>query len=213
MFLHKLLLSFCAVTALGAAPRLLDDVPPAIPEVWPVGGVRLLHAQPFTVQTPWAHEWRADGAPVHGGVLLVLEVDKALVWPRQFAEPVLFVGAQTAERINVGHESGRVIALVPAAVDGRGRVALDLSATPIFFGAPQLPEQVDAAIIARTVAAARQAAIAPAGTAELQAAIRPQVAFAGRDDVRLYASDLIEHHSPQEVDLVSGLRAPRLVTK
>ncbi|MGQ0551670.1 MAG: hypothetical protein ACT4PU_00450 [Planctomycetota bacterium] len=187
-----------------------DDPPPAVPAITPVGGIELLHARPFTLAQPYLHEWSTAGTRVSAGYLLVLGVDPALVHPRQVAEPVLYVGAQTAERINFGHESGRVVAVVPALPNGRGGVALDWSVTPIFFGAPALPEQVDVARMQAELAAARTLGIAPPSQQSLQAALQPAVHFGSREDLHLHASDLIEAFSPMEVDLISGLRAPRV---
>jgi hypothetical protein len=195
-----------AVPAIGQVP---GDPPPPLPETTPVGGVELVLARPFTLQTPYEHEWRAERPEVAGGLLLVLKVDPAMVWPRQVAEPVLFVGGQTAERVNLGHRSGHVIAIVPAPVDARGRVTLDLSEAPIFFGAPALPEQIDAEAASAELAAAREAGLQPPSEKAVEAALTSQVRFPGRDELTLYASDLIESWSPDEKDLVAGLRAPR----
>jgi hypothetical protein len=187
-----------------------SDVPPALPAVTPVGGVTLVAARPFTLEVPYVHEYRAERPSVSAGAVLVLSVDPELVHPRQTAEPVLYVGDQTAERLNVGHESGHLVVIVPAPVDARGRVALDLTTTPIFFGAPALPEQVDAATVAKELAAARARGIAPPTAQVVAAATQSQVRFHDDYDVHVWAADLIEAWSPMEVDLVSGLRAPRL---
>ena len=206
------LLSLVAVLVLGGGVLALrqvlrDDGPPPLPAVTPVGGVTLMAARPFTLQVPYVHDWRAERPQVQAGVLLVLGVDPDLVHPRQGLEPVLYVGDQTAERVNSGHESGYVVAVVPAPLVG-GQVALDLSATPIFFGAPALPEQVDAAIAAKELAAARDRGIAPPTPEQVAKALQPQVTFHDSHDVRVFAADLIEAWSPTEVDLVSGIRAP-----
>ena len=208
-----LLLSAAALLVLGGGVFALrqvlhDDGPPPLPAVTPVGGVTLIEARPFTLDVPCIHDWRAERPQVTAGVLLVLGVDGELVHPRQGYEPVLYVGDQTAERINVGHESGHVIAVVPAPVDGQGRVALDLSTTPIYFGAPALPEQVDAATVAKELAAAKARGIVAPAAPAVSAASRPQVRFHDDYDVRVFAADLIEAWSPMETDLVSGLRAP-----
>ena len=207
------LLSLVALLALGGGvfalrQVLADDGPPPLPAVTPVGGVTLIAARPFTLEVPYVHDWRAERPQVQAGVLLVLGVDPDLVHPRQGLEPVLYVGDQTAERINAGHESGHLIAIVPAPLDGSGQVALDLSKAPIYFGAPALPEQVDAATVAKELAAARARGIAPPTPEQVAAALQPQVPFHDAYDVRVFASDLIESWSPTEVDLVNGIRAP-----
>jgi hypothetical protein len=207
------LLSLMALLALGGGVYALrqvmhDDGPPPLPAATPVGGVTLIEARPFTLDVPYTHDWRAERPQVTAGVLLVLGVDPDLVHPRQGLEPVLYVGDQTVERINFGGESGHVVAVVPAPVDGQGHVALDLSRTPIYFGTPALPEQVDAATVAQELAAAQARGIAPPTAAAVAAVSQPEVRFHDSYDVRVFAADLIEAWSPMETDLVSGLRAP-----
>ena len=186
----------------------VGDPPPALPAETPVGGVVLLHARPFTLDQTYAYEWRAEHPLVAGGMLLVLQVDPDLVHPRQVAEPVLYVGGQTAERINVGSQSGHVVAVVPAPVDARGLVQMDLAQTPIFFGEPMLPEQVDAARVAQELQGAVARGIAPPSADAVSAAIAEPVRFGSRYDLLLHASDLIETWSADETDLIAGMRAP-----
>jgi hypothetical protein len=193
-----------------AVRQALRETLPPLPAVTPVGGIELIAARPFTLEVPYAHDWRAERPPVAGGVVLVLGVDPDLAFPRQSAEPVLFVGGQTAERLNLGHESGHLVVVVPAPLDAQGQVQLDLSTTPIFFGAPALPEQIDAAAAAGELAAARARGIRPPAAPAVAAVSQPQVRFHDQSDLRLWASDLIEAWSPTEVDLVAGLRAPRV---
>jgi len=193
----------------GALVRALPGEPPPLP-VTPAGGIDVLYARPFTVEVPFTHTWRAEQPSFSAGVVVVLAVDPDLVHPRQTAEPILYVGDQTAERVNLGNESGRVVAIVPAALDAAGAVALDLAAAPIFFGEPGLPEEVSAAKAATELAAARQRGLAAPSRAAVAAVMHPQVAFTDTWELRLWCSDLIETWSPQEADLVSGLRVPRV---
>jgi hypothetical protein len=197
----------------GGGTALLQsagDPPPALPAKTPVGGVVLVHARPFTLDRAYVHDWRAERPTVAGGLLLVLAVDPDLVHPRQVAEPVLYVGGQTAERINVGARSGHVVAVVPAPLDARGRVQLDLTQTPIFFGEPMLPEQVDADRAAQELASALAAGIAPPSADAVAAALAAPVRFGDREALQSHATDLIETWSPDEVDLIAGMRAPRI---
>ena len=184
--------------------------PPPLPAVTPVGDVTLLHAQPFTLDVPFTHVWRKEQPQFSAGWLLVLSVDPDLVHPRQSAEPILFVGDQTAERVNFGDESGHVVAIVPSATDSAGNVLFDLAKAPMYFGAPGLPEQVDSARVAAELFAAKTRGIAPPSRTVLEATVQKAVRFHDDYELQLYCSDLVEHYSPQEVDLVSGLRAPRI---
>lgn len=212
---RTVLLALSAAVLLGGAVTAyvrpwLDDGPPELPAAPASLPVKLVLAEPFTLGQPSVHSWRLEQPQFDSGYLLVLEVDRTLVHPRQAAEPVLYVGEQTAQRLNLGHESGFVVAVVPAPRAAAGGIALDLASVPIFFGAPDLPERIDAAAIAREVAAARAAGVAGAGAAAVAKAARPQLAFADDWELHLHAADLIEAYSPSEGDLVAGLRVPRV---
>ena len=90
--------------------------PPAVPAT-PAAVDGVLYARTFTLDEGFQFQWNNEQAEVKTGTLLVLKVNPDLVFPRQMAEPVLYVGDQTAERINHGYESGHVIAIVPGEVD------------------------------------------------------------------------------------------------
>ncbi len=201
LFLPALLVLLLAAGVVALVPSLPDD-PPPLPAVTPVGGVELIYARPFTVDVPFKHTWRAEQPSVSAGWVVVLAVDRDLVVPRQSAEPILYVGDQTAERVNLGNESGHVVAIVPATSTG----LQDLSRTPIFFGAPGLPEQVDSARISSELAAAQQRGIAPPAAATVAAVSESQVHFTDSWDLHAWCSDLIQTWSPTETDLIARLR-------
>lgn len=162
----------------------------------------LLHAERFKVQKPYQHLWRADRPWVDSGWILVLQTDPELLRPRQVKESVLYVGAQTAERINHG-TSGRVVVLVP------GDQAL--ASAPIFLGEAALPEE-----LLQTHIDAQLAAAVAAGAIPTPAETVQQVTVPGRPpfetdyELRQRAIDLVEIHSPQEKALIEGWRVPRL---
>lgn len=163
----------------------------------------LLHAEPFRLAEPYVHNWRLEAPRVDSGWLLVLEVEREVVVRRQLAEPVLYVGDQTAERINDGDVAGRLVVIVPG--------DLDPAADPAWFGAPALPEQVDAATVARELAAARAAGVPPlARTARSRpdALGHAQVEFADRTALHRYAAELVLRWAPEERDKAEGLLAP-----
>jgi hypothetical protein len=168
------------------------------------GGVRrIVSVQPFVLERPWTHVWRAEQPSYDAGYLVVLEVDSALVEPKQTEEPVLYAGDETVERINHGFESGRVVAIIPSARGADGAPSLDLARTPIWFGSAALPERIDAAAVrAQRDAAARLgvAALTPPPAAKLQT-------LASRDDLDRLAGLLVLEHSPVEQDLGTGLLA------
>lgn len=188
------------VMAFRQQPRP-EGVPP-VPADVTGSAVELLSARPFKVDEPFIHYWRSERPLVERGQLLVLAVDPQLVFPRQSLEPVLYVGAETAERINQGDASGRVIAVVPGEVD--------LSQAPIFFGEPALPEEVDRAEAARQLERARAAGVVAPSVERIQQVSQQPIRVADHHALRRFAADLIERHSPEEAELVRALRMPVL---
>src|SRR5712691_2745721 len=94
----------------------------------------ILYAQPFKLKKGYTNTWSKGHELVSSGILVVLAVDPALVQPRDALEPILYVGSTPVQRLNHGGQSGRVIGIVPGATD--------LVGSPIWFGAPGLPERV-----------------------------------------------------------------------
>ncbi|MFO0828194.1 MAG: hypothetical protein U0572_08590 [Phycisphaerales bacterium] len=105
----------------------------------------LVYARPFTLDQSYVHDYRREKPQVDAGYIIVVRADSDLLRPRQVAQPVLMVGAQVAEPINIGYASGMLVAIVPAPKKADGTVDLDLSKTPIYFGQPDLPETIDQA--------------------------------------------------------------------
>jgi hypothetical protein len=161
----------------------------------------ILYSRPFTLQTPYRNEWSKERAPVSSGVLVVLDVDPALVVPRNALEPVLYAGNFVVQRLNHGDRSGRVIGIVPANVN--------LSNTLIWFGPPQLPERITEAMVRSERARAERAGLRPFAQARISNVQRP--AFAAADLaalLRTEAAQLIEDYSPAEKGLADSWRLP-----
>jgi hypothetical protein len=169
----------------------------------------IISITPFTLEESYTHHWRAERPEVRTGYVLVLKVDPDLVYPRQSAEPVLFVGGQTAERINIGHESGHVIAIVPAVHDDpTDPDYLNLETAMIWFGTPQLPEQVDQATIEREREFATKAGIRPKPKVQVDAARErdgDSFEMTSKSDLHRRAIELVQAYSPQEQDLIQGV--------
>jgi hypothetical protein len=179
------------------------DKPPAIPAT-PAAVDDLVYARSFTLEKGYRFTWSKERPLLTSGTLLVLQVDPALVFPRQEAEPVLYAGNQTAERVNCGHKSGHVIAIVPGDVH--------LAKTPIWFGTPGFPERVDANTVQAERASADEAKIEPFSAEQVQAA-RAE----GGEPVRVadvegllrdYVAPLILEYSPDEKRLADAFRVP-----
>jgi hypothetical protein len=220
--MHRITLgiALAAVAALGfAAARLWASAEqrPREPATAPArtGPVRgLVLARPFVLEEPYVHAWRREGPSVRTGWLVVLEVDPSFVRPTQLAMPVLMVGDQTVECVNFGAESGRVIGVVPAPTDERGRPVLDLAASPVWFAAPELPERVDARWIAVQRAAARAEDLVTFTAGEIAAAEQRAgtlLAVASRIELDREAALLILRHAPAEHQTAEALLVP--VTK
>ena len=140
-------------------------------------------------------------------MILVLKVDPDLVLARQTAEPVLYVGNQTAERVNIGYRSGHVVALVPHLPDE----PLNLKTAPIWFGTPELPERCDKDRIRRERAKADAAGVKPFRIDKITAALKKggkRLEAANRFELRRKLAPVIQQYSPQETDLIAALRVP-----
>ena len=178
MRIATILAPLVLATALLAAPPPLPTTPA------PIGA--LVVAQPFELEQGFRYDWRAERPLVTSGHLLVLAVDPDLVYPRQTAEPILYVGNQTAMRLNVAYPSGQVLALVPGELAQTG--------TRIWFGTPGLPEQVTAASIGAAGELAEAAGLAPLAAVDVAGALErggPAIRAADLDELLKAANGLI----------------------
>ncbi len=197
-----------AALGLGVAATLLGESPqsplpvPELPATPQEGDVGLLSAQRFELDRAYSHGWRRERPSVRSGWLLVLSVKPDLVRRLETHEPVLYVGSQTAERINVGFESGHVVAVVPG--------DFQLEDAPIFFGSPALPEEVDAARIEMELRAAMGAGKRAMSAGQVAAVLGDPLHLGDQDELRMMAIDLIQEFSPQERGLIESSLVPRL---
>jgi hypothetical protein len=156
----------------------------------------VVYAAPFTLREGYPHDWRREKPMVTSGTLLVLRVQPELVYPRQVAEPVLYVGEQTAERVNVGYPSGYVVAILPGNVD--------LVRSLLWFGTPALPEQVDAKTISAERARAVAAGVRPLLASRLRAARRDALALENKGDLLREAGLLAERYAADRNEQTPG---------
>ncbi len=198
-----------AVSAVSLTRAGDGRVPNVPPNAAPGGVYAIVAAQPFVLDRAWRHTWRKEQPEFDAGWLVVLSVDPALVVPRQVEEPVLYAGAQTVERINVGEESGRVVAIIPSTRDQQGHVALDLAATPLYFGSNELPERVTALMAQTELQHALAKGVRPLSMPHIGAALH----VPSRDELDQRAALLVLEHAPDEYDLGNGLLAPRVPLK
>jgi hypothetical protein len=163
----------------------------------PVRGI--LYAQPFALEQPTTHWWRAERMSYTAGWIVVLDVDGDFVKPTARAEPVLYVGHQTAERVNHGDKCGRVIAVVPGEPGNDGFPALDLASAKVWFGTPALPEQIDAAALEQAFAEAAGATpFSEAEIAEARAHAGSGIVFQTREELDQQAARLVAEYCPEE---------------
>jgi len=184
------------VSSVLAAPPPIPTTPAAVEDI--------VYARPFTLEQGYRYIFSKERPWVTEGTLLVLKVNKDFVYPREIAMPVLYVGNQPAERLNRGHESGHVIVIVPGKVD--------LNRTPIWFGAPNFPHEVDAATANAQRELAENAGIKPFSQERVNAALaeggKRIRAADQRTLLRDVVSELILRYSPQEKQLASDYRVP-----
>lgn len=191
----------------------------------PVGVREVLAAQPFVLTQPFESDWRLERPEVRSGWILVLEVDSAVARVRQVASPVLYVGDEVAERVNLGTPPGgepgptvRLIVIVSAPLDDAGEVTKLVGEVPIFFGSPMLPEQVDTATALRERAAATAEGLHPSepvevararaqGGAPLQLADRTALLAATARHVRTWSPA-----ESEQADLLEGRPITRVAT-
>jgi len=156
---------------------------------------------PFRLGQSFKYDWRRDQPDVRSGLLVVFKVDPELVTPRNALEPVLYAGNQTVQRLNHGHESGFVIGIIPEQID--------LSKEPVWFGAPALPERIDAEIIARERATAERSGILALNSTDIESRTQnPVVATDLTALLREHAAELLLEFSPQEKPLADSWRLP-----
>jgi hypothetical protein len=184
--------------------------PPAMPRT-PAPIQELVYARPFQLDRGFEFTWRKEKPLVTAGYILVLKVEPALLYPRQTAEPVLYVGDTTAQRVNVGYPSGHLVVIVPVAPDKLAD--FDLKKTLIWFGTPELPERCTAQSIAAERDKAQQAGIQPVAEAKAAAArSKGGSQLNVTDDYELLRelAPLIKQYAPDESERADNLLTPRV---
>lgn len=194
MFFIKVL-SFSSLAASAVEPPDINKL------VTPAAVVDVVHIQPFVLKEGYSHDWRQERPFVQSGTLVVFKVNPDYVYPRNAAEPVLYAGNQTAQRLNQGHESGYVIAIIPGAID--------LAREPVWFGSRELPERVNAETITLERARAEKAGIKPFDAAKVQSVTRERLESNDLAALlREHVAELLPQFSPQEKALAETWRLP-----
>jgi hypothetical protein len=167
----------------------------------PSAAIDVLEIQPFRLKEGYRYNWLQSRPFVSDGLLVVLKVDPSQVVPRNAAEPVLYAGDVTVQRLNQGDRSGFVIGIIPGDVD--------LAAEPIWFGRPELPERVTPEIIKEQRALADSAGIKPFGADKIKSVLRDPIDAENLAELlRGPAADLVLKYAPDEKDLADTWRLP-----
>lgn len=163
---------------------------------------QMVAAHRFTLESPFQYTWTKEHIMVSSGTLVVLDVDPALVVPRNTLEPVLYAGNIPVQRLNHGNKAGRVIGIVPGNID--------VTTIPIWFGTPQLPGRVTTAMAEVERARAEKVGVAHAfERANIVGLDSP--ATVSKDLaalLRTIAADLVLTYSPEDKDLAESWRLP-----
>lgn len=175
--------------------RKLEEV------VTPQAVLDVVYVQPFSLKVGYTHYWRAEKPFVKSGTLAVFKVNPNLVYPRNALEPVLYVGNQTAERLNFGNDSGYVVAIIPGDVD--------LSNSRAWFGTPELPERVNERKIKLETELADKGSIKQLDPDAVKKVTQQNLDVPDLPTLlRDYAAELVLKYSPQEKALADAWRLP-----
>lgn len=214
-------LTAMALVAMAAPAIASDDVvtppqqeqtPPQMP-LTPAQPEAIVIAQPFVLDEPFTSEWRAERPSVRAGWLVVIKAAPELLYPRQVAEPVLYAGQQPAERVNIGYESGYLVAIIGGELGEDGTLTTKLSELPIFFGEPALPEQVDTPTATGQMVAAQTQGITPFSARQIDAARAKgrqtlksdSLHVANKEALLRQAAQLLRVYAPGEETLIDSL--------
>ena len=188
--------SFVVLALACIAPATAVAGVPPVPAT-PAAVEDVVYAAPFVLNEGFTSDWRLERPRVTRGHLVVLKVAPDLVYPRQTAEPVLYAGDQTVERLNVGYPSGYVVGIVPGTAD--------LSRVPLWFGTPALPESVDARAVKLEHSRAAAAGIGPLPADRVRAALRERLVLRDKLDLLREAGALVQIYAPDETDRAAAL--------
>lgn len=181
---------------------------------------QIVAARPFVLQESFTWNWRQERPQVASGWLLVIEIPPALCAPRQTADRVIYVGGETAERLNLGTNSGHIVLIVPAPLmeipNPNDPVQQPLDKHPVFLGATALPEQVTLSSAETQLLSAEASGIPdpdPAVVAAARLAGGPLLQASSRAALLAAAAQLVQTYSPDEVDcaeLLAGIPVSRI---
>lgn len=198
----------------GAAAT--SDEKRSLPELPTTPSVRSA-AQPVFVQwveleQPYQSDFRAERPSVRAGWLVVVRAESALLTPRSLAEPLLLAAGDgwtaSVEWMQHGHTSGHRVCFIPFVEDakragspsGSIKARASLRGLRIWFGTPELPERVDAAMLTRELALAQANGLEPTRADQMPAS-SADLALADRGALVARMRQLAAKWCPAEVDI------------
>ena len=172
---------------------------------------------PFKLDTAYRTTFRKDQPEVTTGYVVVFEVDKEKANMTALAHPVLYAGTldgQTTgvvERLNKGYDSGRVVGIIPAPIEGKNK--LDLKKFAAWFGGKELPVNITIENIKAEAAQAKLDGVAVIPAAEVDAAVKAggTTVVKAADLGALLKSTvgpLVRRYSPDEAEVADAWDIP-----
>lgn len=166
---------------------------------------KIVLARPFKLNEEYTYRWSKEKPKITEGYIVVLEVEKSYVRPRDVNVPVLYADTKPVEVTNVGFESGHRIVIVPGPVD--------LEKTTFYFGSVELPERVDADRGKKELESAKELGLKPFKKEDVRKALEvggELVEVEDSYDLYLEVSDLILVYAPDEISRAETYRLPRV---
>lgn len=200
----RLLFCFSLVALPACSPgqeksTVASEVEEPAPVASPVEDV--VYVRPFTLAEGYQYDWSLERQMVTSGTLVVFKVDPELVVPTDAAQRVLYVGDQAVQRLNHGHESGHVIAIIPGDTN--------LTREPTWFGSAGLPERTNAESNSAERAVALRAKIEPFGAEKIDGLTQSPLQAENLPALlREHVADLVLEYSPEERHLAESWRLP-----
>ena len=159
----------------------------------PDGVLALDSVEHFTLDAPLRYHWVAGAPSMQQGTLFVVEISPDSAHVSQAGGPVLYVGTIPAALTHPGVTDSHLVAFVPQHVD--------LSATPVFWGPPDLPERVTPS---KGQAALQETSAKPFSPNQVRDATVPQRHFDHEAALYVRIAELIEAHAPADLDFAHG---------
>lgn len=200
-FLCKPFFILCALNIFIHSPASFGQQKVVAAVATPSAVIDVVYVQSFSLRKGYTHFWREEKPFVKTGTLAVFKVNPGLVYPRNAAEPVLYVGNQTAERLNFGNDSGYVVAIIPGEID--------LSKSRAWFGRSELPERVNEKIIGIETELADREKIQPLNPDTVHKVTQQYLNVPDLEALlRDHAAELVLKYSPSEKALAEAWRLP-----